>query len=369
MRQMEGDKGERERPAAGDSIFRMADVVGDAWSWLILRDAVLHRIDRFDDFQSRLGIARSTLSARLGQLVTGGLLVRGEGSSYQLTDSGEDMLGCLMVAMRWGDRWHFPPGAPPQVVTHVSCGERFHAVTRCSTCHEILTAHDVTAVQVGPAAVAPSLVAGEKRRAPVLALLERERVCSIAKALTVTGDWWSGLIVRACFFGTRRFDEFQRRLEIAPNILSARLRRLVELEILTKEEDQAWPVRHEYRLTDKGREAPRPPDDAQTAIQKATALCLPQTAAQLSQLTHDPGNVISEDCRKRHRELPLHRPRANLPINRINADGVNSHQNLAVLWPWVFKILILQVFRRAILMQDYCFHSSPHLVRYSTSIS
>jgi DNA-binding HxlR family transcriptional regulator len=252
VRQMEGDKGESERPAAGDSIFRMADVVGDAWSWLILRDAVLHRIDRFDDFQSRLGIARSTLSARLGQLVTGGLLVRGEGSSYQLTDSGEDMLGCLMVAMRWGDRWHFPPGAPPQVVTHVSCGERFHAVTRCSTCHEILTAHDVTAVQVGPAAVAPSLVAGEKRRAPVLALLERERVCSIAKALTVTGDWWSGLIVRACFFGTRRFDEFQRRLEIAPNILSARLRRLVELEILTKEEYQAWPVRHEYRLTDKG---------------------------------------------------------------------------------------------------------------------
>jgi DNA-binding HxlR family transcriptional regulator len=249
---MEEDRDQTDRPAAGDSIFRMADAVGDAWSWLILRDAVLHGVDRFDDFQTRLGVARSTLSARLGQLVIGGLLVRGEGLSYQLTDSGEDMLGCLMVAMRWGDRWHFPPDAPPQVVTHASCGKRFHAVSRCSTCHGILTAHDVVAVQVGPASVAPSPVAGEKRRAPVLALLERERVCSIAKALTVTGDWWSGLIVRACFFGTRRFDEFQRRLEIAPNILSARLRRLVELEILTREEYQAWPVRHEYRLTEKG---------------------------------------------------------------------------------------------------------------------
>jgi DNA-binding HxlR family transcriptional regulator len=252
VRQMKEGPGEAGSPAAGDSIFLMADVVGDAWSWLILREAIFYGVNRFDDFQSRLGMARSTLSARLGQLVAGGLLVRGDNSSYQLTESGQDMLGCLMVAMRWGDRWYFPPDAPPEVVTHLTCGTRLHAVTRCSNCHGILTAHDVTAVQVGPASVAPSLVAGEKRRAPVLALLERERVCSIAKALAVTGDWWSGLIVRACFFGTRRFDEFQRSLEIAPNILSTRLRRLVELGVLTKEQYESWPVRHEYRLSEKG---------------------------------------------------------------------------------------------------------------------
>jgi DNA-binding HxlR family transcriptional regulator len=68
----------------------------------------------------------------------------------------------------------------------------------------------------------------------------------------VAGDWWSGLIIRECFFGTRRFDEFQRRLDIAPNILSGRLRRLVELGILTKVQYETWPIRHEYRLTEKG---------------------------------------------------------------------------------------------------------------------
>ena len=68
----------------------------------------------------------------------------------------------------------------------------------------------------------------------------------------MTGDWWSGLVIRECFFGTRRFDHFQRNLDIAPNILSGRLRRLVELGILAKVEYQAWPVRHEYRLTEKG---------------------------------------------------------------------------------------------------------------------
>jgi DNA-binding HxlR family transcriptional regulator len=68
----------------------------------------------------------------------------------------------------------------------------------------------------------------------------------------VAGDWWSGLIIRECFFGTRRFDEFQRRLDIAPNILSGRLRRFVELGILTKVQYETWPIRHEYRLTEKG---------------------------------------------------------------------------------------------------------------------
>ena len=66
------------------------------------------------------------------------------------------------------------------------------------------------------------------------------------------GDWWSGLIIRECFFGTRRFDAFERRLGIAPNILSGRLRQLVDVGILARVEYQAWPLRQEYRLTDKG---------------------------------------------------------------------------------------------------------------------
>jgi hypothetical protein len=57
--------------------------------------------------------------------------------------------------------------------------------------------------------------------------------CSIARSLIVAGDWWSGLIIGGCFFGTRRFDEFQQRLNIAPNIISRRLR-LIELGALTK---------------------------------------------------------------------------------------------------------------------------------------
>lgn len=52
--------------------------------------------------------------------------------------------------------------------------------------------------------------------------------CGVAQALEALGDWWTLLIVRDAFFGARRFGEFERSLGIAKNILTTRLRRLVE---------------------------------------------------------------------------------------------------------------------------------------------
>lgn len=236
-----------------DSIFRTADVVGDAWSWLVMREAILFRISRFEEFRTRLGISRSTLSARLTQLTGGGLLAREDpGSEYQPTRSGTDFFSCLMVSMRWGDRWYFGPESRPQAMIHLGCGLPLEAVLRCGACGEELKAGDVTADRAKANASPPVSAAGQKRRSPSMELLERERTCSIARTLAVTGDWWSGLVIRECFFGTRRFDHFQRRLDIAPNILSGRLRRLLAVGILTTVQYQAWPIRHEYRLTEKG---------------------------------------------------------------------------------------------------------------------
>src|SRR5258708_23805385 len=71
-----------------DSIYRTGEVVGDAWSWLVMREAVLYDVHRFSQFQARLGIARSTLAARLRQLTPGGLLTdqpRASGPAYHPT--------------------------------------------------------------------------------------------------------------------------------------------------------------------------------------------------------------------------------------------------------------------------------------------
>ncbi|MGA8744482.1 MAG: helix-turn-helix domain-containing protein [Solirubrobacterales bacterium] len=78
------------------------------------------------------------------------------------------------------------------------------------------------------------------------------QVCSIAKALEVVGERWSLLIVRDVMNGRRRFEELQRGLGIARNVLSARLGRLVEEDILERRAYQANPERYEYFLTEKG---------------------------------------------------------------------------------------------------------------------
>ncbi len=76
--------------------------------------------------------------------------------------------------------------------------------------------------------------------------------CSIARALEAVGERWTILILREAFLGTSRFDDFQRNLGIARNVLQTRLERLVGEGILKKVPYQRRPARHEYRLTAKG---------------------------------------------------------------------------------------------------------------------
>ena len=76
--------------------------------------------------------------------------------------------------------------------------------------------------------------------------------CSIASALDIVGEPWTLLIVRDAFYGVRRFDDFQENLGIARNVLTARLKKLVEAGVFRKTAYRQRPLRHEYRLTDKG---------------------------------------------------------------------------------------------------------------------
>ncbi len=77
--------------------------------------------------------------------------------------------------------------------------------------------------------------------------------CMLARSLELLGEWWTLLIVRDAFFGIRHFEEFQASLGIARNVLSLRLTKLVEAEVLTRKPDATDGRRIEYRLTAKGR--------------------------------------------------------------------------------------------------------------------
>ena len=88
-------------------------------------------------------------------------------------------------------------------------------------------------------------------------MLKREyegQVCSIARTLEVVGDRWTLLIVRDVFLGRHRFDELLDSLGVASNVLTDRLNRLVDEEILERVAYSERPPRYEYRLTAKGKE-------------------------------------------------------------------------------------------------------------------
>ena len=80
------------------------------------------------------------------------------------------------------------------------------------------------------------------------------QTCSVARALELVGERWTLLILRDAFLGVRRFDDFQRSLGVARNVLNTRLQRLVEAGLFERRVYQERPQRHEYRLTEMGRE-------------------------------------------------------------------------------------------------------------------
>jgi DNA-binding HxlR family transcriptional regulator len=78
--------------------------------------------------------------------------------------------------------------------------------------------------------------------------------CPIARSLERVGEWWSILIMRDALHGLRRFDEFSRSLDIAPNMLTRRLNSLVEDGLLERRAYSERPLRHEYVPTAKGQD-------------------------------------------------------------------------------------------------------------------
>jgi DNA-binding HxlR family transcriptional regulator len=77
--------------------------------------------------------------------------------------------------------------------------------------------------------------------------------CPIARSLDAIGDWWSLLIIRDAFLGIRRFSEFQKNIGLAKNILTVRLRALIDHGILTTAPASDGSAYQEYVLTAKGR--------------------------------------------------------------------------------------------------------------------
>lgn len=89
---------------------------------------------------------------------------------------------------------------------------------------------------------------------PIADLSHRFEGESVGRALELVGERWTLLILREAFFGVQRYGQLARNLNIPRPTLSSRLRTLVDVGLLNRVPYSRDPERHEYRLTDAGRE-------------------------------------------------------------------------------------------------------------------
>ncbi|SMF58678.1 transcriptional regulator, HxlR family [Tistlia consotensis] len=261
----------RTRAAAGArprerncSVARTVAILSDAWTFLVIREAFFGA-RRFETFRVRLGLPRGTLAERLKKLTRQGILrqVRQSETSsrheYRLTRVGLDLYASFIALLSFGDRWLADGAGPPLTLIHKDCGGEGHALechpfVACSACGGAVEATRVTYRDGPGAGSAPLEPLKRSRRASDPSQFERGRPCSVARTLQIIGDRWSFLVIRQAFFGARRFDELQARLNIASNILADRLARLVAEGILERRKYQDLPERFEYRFSAKGKD-------------------------------------------------------------------------------------------------------------------
>jgi len=235
-------------------LAAVLDIIGDRWTLLILRDAFLGR-SRFEQFRQHTGASRSILSQRLERLVAGDLLYRrpyGDSDSrfeYRLTAKGMELFGASLLAWQWEREWADQQDLP-RGLHHTLCDHPLIPVVRCRHCQQAIELGDVRwpdpQAQVQFSEIRS--ISGQRRgrgdakgQDPALTTIS-----------SLIGDRWTLLLLIAAFFGLKQYDDFQKQLGIATNILGQRLTQLVQAGIFSREQYQAHPPRHHYRLTAKG---------------------------------------------------------------------------------------------------------------------
>jgi DNA-binding HxlR family transcriptional regulator len=237
------------------SVARAVGILSDAWTFLVIREGFFSA-RRFEEFRSSLDIPRGTLTDRLRRLTREGIFREVSYSDtssrveYRLTKSGIDLYPTFMALMQFGDKWLAAPDGPPLKLVHETCGSVSKPFVACSCCKQQVSARYVV-YRDGPGA--GKMVVEQARRSRRTAdEFMRGRPSSVSRALEVIGDRWSFLVIREAFFGAKRFDKLQLELNIATNILTDRLNRLVERGMFKRRKYQSLPERFEYLLTPMG---------------------------------------------------------------------------------------------------------------------
>jgi DNA-binding HxlR family transcriptional regulator len=131
---------QRDYPDQVCSIARSLEVVGERWTMLIVRDAVIDGCSRFEEFEDSLGIASNVLANRLKLLCDQNVLERVQDPTrpgrpkYVPTEKGRELAPVLFALMKWGDRHYPTPDGPPRLTLHAGCGGNIGPNWHCDLC-------------------------------------------------------------------------------------------------------------------------------------------------------------------------------------------------------------------------------------------
>ncbi len=239
-------------------VARALAVLGDRWAFLIIRDVFLG-IRQFEELRRRSGAARGTLTSRLKSLVENGILYKKPYQTsptrydYRLTEKGLDLYPMVLAVWDWETRWSHENSIPPALI-HEVCGKNMRPVFRCDDCHQHIRLRDVRFEAHDTPEDAEKIPARYQRRSKGSKVSVEGVDRRFFHVLDVIGDRWTGLVVASLYFGLSRYDEIANALGISTNILADRLKLLVKVGVLQRVPYQRKPVRHHYRLTEKGAE-------------------------------------------------------------------------------------------------------------------
>lgn len=127
------------------SLARSLEIVGERWSFLVLRDLWVLGPRRFDQLQRGLKIARNILADRLETLIEGGVVerrlyqTRPDRYEYVLTKVGEELVPVMHMISAWGDRHVSGASNAPMVFRHKDRDHLADPVTVCRCCREELS--------------------------------------------------------------------------------------------------------------------------------------------------------------------------------------------------------------------------------------
>ncbi len=235
------------------SINRALDQIGDKWSLLILQE-VFWGLNSFSEMAAGIGVSKSVLSNRLKWLQQVDCLQKvsrdGRWPRYHLTRKSIELYPSALMSLAFERRFFNNPLLDSIDLVHRSCGKVFQPRLQCEHCKDEVHAPEVRYVD-GFGSRKDERKVKVRRRSSVSSI-QNEKRNLYANIIHLVGDRWTANVIALAFHRIKRFEEFHRELPVATNVLSSRLKFLVDEDVFSLVRYQQKPSRYEYHLTPKG---------------------------------------------------------------------------------------------------------------------